>query len=108
MKKYLTEYIISIDNIIKTKKITKEVIEEHLIKISFFQHERLIHLLVTLAYGLITVLGFIIGMTSENIFVIIIPFLLMFFLIPYIYYYFYLENNVQKLYKQYDELRKLK
>ena len=52
MRNYLKEYVIKIDDLIKEKQITNEVYEEHLNKIKFFQHERLIHLLVTLFYGM--------------------------------------------------------
>ena len=54
MKKYLSEYIKYIDDIIKNGQVTKEILDTHLIKITFFQHERLIHLLVTLFYALFT------------------------------------------------------
>ena len=63
MKKYLQEYIKETDNLINNKNIDDDIIKKHLIKIGFFQHERLIHLLVTLFYALFflifTSLGFI-------------------------------------------------
>lgn len=104
MKKYLYDYIKEIDDLLNSKKKIKEdVIEEHLIKISFFQHERLIHLLVTLFYALLflvfTALCFI-----HYIFFIIVLILLV-FLICYIIHYFHLENGVQYLYKQYDKMK---
>ena len=53
MKKYLYDYINEIDNILNSNnKISKDIIENHLIKISFFQHERFIHLIVTVFYAL--------------------------------------------------------
>ena len=104
MKKYLYEYIKEIDDKISNKKINKEVIDNHLIKIGFFQHERLIHLLVTLFYAIIylvfTALGFV-----HYLFFIIAAMLLV-FLICYIIHYFHLENGVQYLYKQYDKMIK--
>jgi hypothetical protein len=43
MKKYLYDYINEIDKLLSdNKKINEETIKNHLIKISFFQHERLI------------------------------------------------------------------
>lgn len=107
MKKYLYDYIKKIDKIIeKDKNVSDEVIKEHLIKINFFQHERLIHLLVTLFYGLL-VLVFI-AFTAIWIWFLIIVFMLIIFLLFYIIHYFRLENGVQYLYKQYDELLKIK
>ena len=51
MKKYIYDYIEKIDKLLEDNpKNIEKIREEHLIKISFFQHERLIHLLVTLFY----------------------------------------------------------
>ena len=102
MKKYLYDYINEIDNLIKNNKVTKETKENHLIKINFFQHERLIHLLVTLFYALMfiifTALGFVHYLFFINSLIIMI------FLMFYIIHYFKLENGVQYLYTQYDKM----
>lgn len=105
MKKYLEQYIYYIDNTIEENNVTEDIIKEHLIKINFFQHERLIHLLVTLAYSIM----FIISMTAaiKSIIFCFVGLLLTCFLLPYVIYYFYLEKRVQYLYKQYDKMRKL-
>ncbi len=106
MKKYLNDYINEIDNKIKTKNITEKDIKEHLIKINFFQHERLIHLLVTLFYGLFLFLSVII-FTKIPLFIIIL-YIVLIILIFYVRHYFFLENGVQYLYKQYDAMKKIK
>ena len=102
MKKYLYDYIKNIDLILKeNKKVDyKKLKEEHLIKIKFFQHERLIHLIVTLFYTLFTFIVF-------SCIKICLPFalivlIILIFLIFYVIHYFRLENGVQYLYKQYD------
>ena len=106
MKKYLYDYINKIDNLLKErKKISEDILEEHLIKISFFQHERLIHLLVTLFYALIFLIFTGLGFVHYLFFVISI--ILMVFLIFYIVHYFRLENGVQYLYRQYDLLKNM-
>lgn len=104
MKKYILEYIEYVEQ--NKNKADKEFIEKHLIKINFFQHERLIHLIVTITYAIIDILSFLFGITSKNIIPIIIGYMAMCFLIPYIYHYFLLENGVQKMYRQYDEMIK--
>ena len=104
MKKYLYEYIKEIDDKISNKKINKEVIDNHLIKIGFFQHERLIHLLVTLFYAIIYLVFMALGFVHYLFF--IIAAMLLVFLICYIIHYFHLENGVQYLYKQYDKMIK--
>lgn len=104
MKKYITEYINYIDEIVKDKKYNKDIINEHLIKISFFQHERLIHLLVTLFYALIFII-FLVLISLTYLFVPIVI-ILFIFLLFYIRHYFYLENCVQYMYRQYDLMKK--
>lgn len=102
MKNYLENYINEIDNKIKNKDITKEDIKNHLNKISFFQHERQIHLLVTLFYTLYLFISIIIFLKIWQ-FVFII-YLIITILIFYVKHYFFLENNVQYLCKQYDKM----
>ena len=94
MIKYIDEFIKNIEN----KNIEKE---EILITIDFFQHERLIHLLITLFYAIISLI-FLALISISYIFIIpTIP--LFIFLIFYIIHYFKLENRVQHLYKLYDK-----
>lgn len=98
MKKYLYEYI---NYVINNKN--KINLEDMLIKINFFQHERLIHLIITLFY----VIMFLIFLISVSIsYIFIIPaFILLIFVIFYIIHYFRLENGVQSLYFLYDEIK---
>ena len=98
MKKYLYEYI---DYVINNKN--KINLEDMLIKINFFQHERLIHLIITLFY-VIMFLIFLILVSLSYIF-IIPAFILLIFVIFYIIHYFRLENGVQSLYFLYDEIK---
>ncbi len=105
MKVYLNDYINYVDEIIKSKKIDKKFKDEHLIKISFFQHERLIHLLVTLFYVLFMFLSLYFATIIPNF--IIIFFLLLVILLFYVVHYFRLENGVQYLYKQYDKIKEI-
>ena len=87
-----------------------QVREEHLIQVGFFQHERLIHLIVTVFFALFTVLS--IGMAfllmaqgtegAGSWLLVVAAFLIL--LIPYVRHYYILENEVQKMYRQYDEI----
>ena len=105
MKKYLNDYIKYVDDLIENKKVNKKTKEEHLIKIDFFKHERLIHLLVTLFYGIYTFV-FLFFSTLYPAFLIIF-FLFLIILLFYVIHYFRLENGVQYLYKQYDKINEL-
>ena len=56
--------------------------QEYLVHLSFYQHERLVHLLVTILFAILTFI----------------------LLIPYIRHYYFLENSVQKMYDLYEKL----
>lgn len=98
MKNYLKKYIKYVED--NKKSID---INELKIKIYFFQHERLIHLIITLFYALL-LLFFLVLISLSYIF-IIPAFILMIFVICYIIHYFFLENGVQYLYILYDEIK---
>lgn len=102
MKKYILEYVEYVEK--NKNKADKEFIEKHLIKINFFQHERLIHLIVTITCVIMDIMSFIIGISSKSIYPIIFGYMIMCFTIPYVYHYFLLENCTQKMYRQYDEM----
>lgn len=105
MREYMKEHIDYIDSIIKSKNSNiEDIINKHLIKIKFFQHERFIHLCVTLFYAMITLV--FLALTIISWLFIPIAVIVLVFLVLYIYHYFYLENGVQYMYKQYDELLK--
>ncbi|MBE6150870.1 MAG: hypothetical protein E7162_03505 [Firmicutes bacterium] len=105
MKKMINEYINFIEEKINTKKIDKSLVEDLLVKISFFQHERIVHFLVTMLVGLITVILLVVNLFIENIFILILLFIFICLLIPYMFHYYFLENKVQYLYKLYDKIK---
>lgn len=74
---------------------------ELLIRIGFYQHERLIHLLVMLAFAAFTAVALILAVMIQTPLYFVLAALFLILLVPYIGHYFFLENAVQKLYKQY-------
>ena len=78
-----------------------------LVQIGFFQHERLIHLIVTVLFALMTILVFLLTVTNFSPWNGVLLLLLLVLLIPYIKHYWLLENGTQKLYEYYDELEEL-
>ena len=110
MKNNIMEYYKSIDSLLKNKNISNidKIIDSHLVKITFYQHERLIHLIVTLAFALFFLLCFLFTVKNPSIGLFILDFLFLLLLIPYIIHYYYLENITQKLYVQYDKLQEKK
>ena len=73
-------------------------------QISFFQHERLIHLIVTAIFAIVTFLCLLSNIFQPSLSVILLTFVLLILLVPYIRHYYILENSVQKMYTYYDKL----
>lgn len=108
MKKRILEYLERTDAVIKDKKDDirwEEIMDEHLTQIAFFQHERLVHLLVTILFALIAFLTLVIMTIQFSIPVLVLFVAILVLLIPYINHYYLLENGVQKMYRQYDSIR---
>lgn len=78
------------------------VMQEHLTQVSFFQHERLIHLIVTVTFAVLTMIALAVYCIAEFIPMLMLIVLLLVLLVPYIGHYYTLENEVQKMYGQYD------
>lgn len=93
----------------KFKQNKSEVLSEMLVQISFFQHERLIHLIVTVLFAFLTIFTAACSCFSNNLYYGILYCLLcvlcLALLVPYIHHYYVLENGVQKLYEIYDSIR---
>lgn len=105
MEKRILNYRKYIDELLKGDGQDWEaVIKEHLIQISFFQHERLIHLIVTVTFALLEVIVIGLCVVSFTLGVGLLAFALLILLIPYIRHYYILENEVQKMYGQYDKM----
>ncbi len=80
---------------------------ELLTQIGFFQHERLVHLIVTVLFAIMTIMAFVVVMTYVSLGALVLLLLFICLLIPYIRHYYILENGTQKLYKLYDSLVKM-
>ena len=108
MKKRIINYRLKIDNLLANPdKISKEewkkILQEHLTQIAFFQHERLVHLIVTVTFAILTMMSIIM---ISNPMLLVLTLLFLVLLVPYIMHYYTLENEVQKMYTQYDEILK--
>lgn len=108
MRYYLTYYKRITQMSINENEIPREK-EKLLVQIQFFQHERLIHLIVTVLFALLTVGSIFITLVAGQYLPLLLALDLLFFslLIPYIYHYYLLENGVQTLYSYYDDLEKM-
>lgn len=114
MEKRILAYRKYMDELLKRIKggeISQEEVErlkkEHLTQVSFFQHERLIHLIVTVTFAILEMLAIFLFMLCPSTPVFCLVVIILVLLLPYIRHYYILENEVQKMYRQYDQLCKI-
>lgn len=110
MEKRIKNYITYLEDEFRKNLSEKErscLMQDLLIQIGFFQHERLIHLIVTVTFAILTVVSVLCNFFAPNLSLFALILLLLALLIPYIRHYYILENNVQKLYCFYDQLKNL-
>lgn len=107
MEKRLKEYLERMEQM-EFDKLTNEqrsqMAGELLVQIGFFQHERLVHLIVTITFALLTMMSVLAALALVQPGLFLLTVLLVVLLVPYIRHYYILENGVQKLYTYYDKL----
>ncbi|MEE3392111.1 MAG: hypothetical protein VZR00_02015 [Lachnospiraceae bacterium] len=82
----------------------EDLLAEHKTQIAFFQHERFVHLLVTVLFAILTFMSLIAFAALQQLAFGILCVPLFILLIPYIGHYYLLENTTQKMYIQYDRI----
>ncbi len=107
MAKRIKRYMAYIDGLLERDDVDfNEEIKKHLQQIEFFMHERMIHLIVTFLFAILTVMCCVAFIVSEKLQLLLLAVALMVLLIPYIKHYYLLENSVQRMYEQYDAMLK--
>ncbi len=104
MRRYIKQFMKEMRAAIDAGEDLERLKEIFLQKLSFFQHERFVHLVTTLmvvnalfiSLGLIFISGITGFAAVSGMLLILTGF--------YMEHYFFLENSVQKIYKMYDEL----
>lgn len=105
MKKYLMRYReYLLQRLDDDSCDLRQLLEYHEKHIGFFMHERLIHLIVTVLFALLTVACFIVIVCTDKVILIPLALLLLVLLVPYIKHYYFLENQTQELYKDYEKI----
>lgn len=102
---YITTYMKAVEAALENENTDFETLKrEHLVQIEFIQHERLVHLMVTIMCCLLLFIGlgvfFISGMTAF----MAVNGLMLILVFSYLLYYFFIENSTQELYKQYNRI----
>lgn len=110
MTKQIREYLEYIAAFMSAEHTDEELRAERellLKRIALYQHERLIHLLVTLAFAVLFMISLTLFLTAGGVGIAVLTILFLVLLIPYIKHYYFLENSVQKLYLYYYELERI-
>lgn len=90
----------------KTNEDWTKILDKHKEIVSIIQHERLIHLLVTIFTGLIMSLSYFVTIISEKLYLLFLDVPLTLLFIGYLVHYRFLENTTQKFYLYTDIIRK--
>ena len=107
MKRFCREHEARVTAAVEAGEATPELLEEHLQMIAWVQHERLVHLIVTVMVVLCEL--FTVDLVLLHPELGIVPALIMLGLAVllgfYFWHYFFLENTVQSWYRIAEELR---
>lgn len=105
MKNELASYIHQVEEWINQRNLSPEIMARIRTNIGFFQHERLIHLIVTMTFALLTVGSLAISFSTFYFLPLFILFLCL--EVPYVFHYYKLENGVQKLQRLYRQAEEI-
>lgn len=108
MKKYCREHEEAVKTAISEDRITEEALTVHLEMIARIQHERLVHLMVTVMCVVCELFFVQLVMLHPELglFPTVIMLTVAILLVFYFYHYFFLENTVQRWYVIADEIRR--
>lgn len=107
MKKYIDDYVAYIEKYLENPdpETIGNIKKEHLVQIQFIQHERLVHWLVTMFVGILLFICLAVLVTNpQNSVMLPLVILFLILVVPYLFYYYYIENITQKLYTLYNKL----
>jgi hypothetical protein len=103
--KYCKKHEATIQQQLGTSTNFKELLEYHNKKIEWLQHERLVHLLVTMLTAILFLFVFGIALLlKDNLLIFVLLGIVTVLLAAYLFHYFRLENTVQRWYLISDEI----
>lgn len=106
IKEYLEHLRLFLDGEHSQEEYAAELSRLH-VRIGFFSHERLIHLLVTLGFAVFFLIALFMALIKGGAGLFVLAALFLVLLVPYIKHYYFLENSVQKMYLIYNKLEQL-
>ena len=110
MTKQIRAYLAVLEEFFSAEHSEEELLKmraELLQRIAFYKHERLIHLIVTMSFGVFFMLSLIMYFTQGGIGLLLLIVIFLVMLAAYIKHYYFLENSVQKMYLYYYKVEKL-
>ena len=110
MTKQIRAYLALLEQFFSAEHSDEELLKmraELLQRIAFYQHERIVHLIVTMSFGVFFMLSLILVLNIGGIGLILLTVLFLAMLAAYIKHYYFLENSVQKMYLYYFKIEKL-
>lgn len=109
MTKQMKEHEAYIREVLKDIAVAdhEELRAYHLVQIGFLQHERLVHLIVTLFFAFLLVVALVVSWNVPSVLIFAVDGFLTIMLVAYIVYYYRLENTVQRWYRLYKEISKM-
>lgn len=84
----------------------EHVRKDHVQQIEFLQHERFVHLIITLAFASFMIASYVLMFFVPEIPSALLALTLTIVLLFYIFHYYRLENGVQRWYRLYNEIRR--
>ncbi len=110
MTKEIRAYLAILEQFFSVEHTDEELLKfraEMLKRIEFYQHERLIHLIVTMSFAVFFLLSLMMYFSVRQIGIMLLAVLLLVMTVAYIKHYYFLENSVQKMYKFYYKVEKI-
>ena len=110
MTKQIRAYLELLEQFFSVEHTDEELLKmrgELLQRIAFYQHERIVHLIVTMSFGVFFMLSLILVLNIGGIGLILLTVLFLAMLAAYIKHYYFLENSVQKMYLYYFKVEKI-
>lgn len=110
MTKEIRAYLAILEQFFSVEHTEEELLKfraEMLKRIEFYQHERLIHLIVTMSFAVFFLLSLMMYFSVRQIGIMLLAVLLLVMTVAYIKHYYFLENSVQKMYKFYYKVEKI-
>lgn len=111
MTEYLKKYMLQTERRLgecADRRELEAIFAEHLDKIAFMQHERLVHFLVTMMFAIVLSIFICTFLFCENPALLLLVAIIIVLLAFYIKHYYFLENTVQKMYVIYDEMLEMR